>query len=46
MLAALIMLSQASRSLPAESVEQLAREMGMVYPHETVSFVEEMESTQ
>ncbi|MBS3902199.1 MAG: hypothetical protein KGZ54_09305 [Dethiobacter sp.] len=40
LLAALLILLQGTRPVPAAEVERMAREQGMVYPHEVVPFTE------
>jgi len=46
LLAALLIVLQGARPVPAADVERLAREQGMVYPHEVVNFAEEEPVTE
>ncbi|MBS4032722.1 MAG: hypothetical protein KGZ63_15075 [Clostridiales bacterium] len=44
LLASVVMFAQNARPVSADKVERLARQMGMVYPQEVVTFREENEN--
>jgi len=46
LLAALLVLLQGARPIPLAELERMAREQGMVYPHEVVPFAEEEPVTE
>lgn len=46
LLASVVMFAQNARAVPADKVERLARQMGMVFPEEIITFSGEDENSK